>query len=553
MTVQDYNNLRTRANQIRNETAGFANNEVRVGSLLQDMVDSGASGFGIDPRSYGALGTGAADDKAALLLAIAAGVAAGKPVIGNGATYGIAGNLTLIAGAWLQDTSFKQLTPGAGNVRTLTSSGGNNIRLVRVTVNRNGNGTNGTISTDAGIYISGGTGHYFEEVEVYGDDMGTGIVVTSASDFEMVRAYVHDIRYVLGADPGDDRVQGIWFVSCSDFTHTDTKAHGFGGNFGAGATQRYSRGIAYGDCNDFTVVNARAWDVDQGHDVTGGPAANERFSITGGLMRDCKTYGWKFANTARDATVTGAIAEQCGLAGFEVSGGTMLATNTCDIDFNGCVAYDTGSNGYWPNSRGFDISDNAATAGATRGIRFLNCKAHDRQAAPTMTRGFLNDTVANADGRYNEVINCRSIGHTVAAFSGMNQARVDVARSAVSVPNSAWTMVAWDTETDLGAMYSPSSGQIFARRAGIYQISVGIEFVANAVGQRGVRLTEAGGAQILGAIQLVDAAAAGVTELNVSWTKNMVAGDEIRVEVWQSSGGGLDISSATRAVVQQVG
>jgi hypothetical protein len=40
MTAQSYDNLRTRALQIRNETAGFANSEVRVGSLLQDMIDS---------------------------------------------------------------------------------------------------------------------------------------------------------------------------------------------------------------------------------------------------------------------------------------------------------------------------------------------------------------------------------------------------------------------------------------------------------------------------------------------------------------------------------
>lgn len=40
MTAQSYTNLRTRALQVMNETAGFANTEVRVGSLLRDMVDS---------------------------------------------------------------------------------------------------------------------------------------------------------------------------------------------------------------------------------------------------------------------------------------------------------------------------------------------------------------------------------------------------------------------------------------------------------------------------------------------------------------------------------
>ena len=40
MTVQSKTNLATRAAQVRNETAGFANDEARVGSLLQDIIDS---------------------------------------------------------------------------------------------------------------------------------------------------------------------------------------------------------------------------------------------------------------------------------------------------------------------------------------------------------------------------------------------------------------------------------------------------------------------------------------------------------------------------------
>lgn len=42
MTAQTYDNLHGRALQVMNETAGFANSETRVGSLLRDMVDSTA-------------------------------------------------------------------------------------------------------------------------------------------------------------------------------------------------------------------------------------------------------------------------------------------------------------------------------------------------------------------------------------------------------------------------------------------------------------------------------------------------------------------------------
>lgn len=544
--------LLSEATAIRDATATNYNTATRVGGLLVELVNGMPC---IHVATYGALTTDlvGAINFAAITAAMAAGAAAGIPVTGSGLTYGVVGNLVFPDGVMLQDITLKQLAPGAaGDVRTLTSAGGNNIKLRRVKVNRNGNGTNGALATDAGIYISGGSGHYFEDVEVYGDDMGSGFAIVGATDFEMVRTYVHDIKYLLGADPGDDRVQGVWFVSCSSFSHTDTRVNTLGGNFGAGATQRWSRGVVYGDCHDFTVVNPRIWDVDQGHDVTGGPAANERFSVTGGLARDCKTYGFKFANTARDGKITGVTAERCGLACFEVSGGPDLATNTCDLEFDGCVAYDAGSNGFWANARGFDVQENAATIGATRGIRFINCKAHDRQSVPTMARGFTNDTAANADGRYNEVINCRSIGHTIEPFLNFNQGRVELARTAIGVASGAWTLVAWDSETDYGAMYAPPSGQVFARRAGNYQAAVGITFAANAVGQRGVRLVGAGGTPIPGASLLVNAAAAGTTELSLNWPKKMLAGDEIRVEVWQSSGGALNIQSTSTAVVQQV-
>ena len=89
---------------------------------------------------------------------------------------------------------------------------GSNIKLVRVKVNRNGDGTNGNDAFDAaGIYIIGGSGHHFEDIEVWGDDKGSGFVVWQASNFDVVRLHVHDIRYSRSTDPGDDRVQGFWF------------------------------------------------------------------------------------------------------------------------------------------------------------------------------------------------------------------------------------------------------------------------------------------------------------------------------------------------------
>ena len=99
-------------------TEGSLSYKLSVGDLEKRILDY------IDPANYGAVGTGLVDDRAALLLAITAGVAAGKPVSGMGKTYGISGDLSLISSAWVQDLTLKQLTPADSARTTLYSEGG---------------------------------------------------------------------------------------------------------------------------------------------------------------------------------------------------------------------------------------------------------------------------------------------------------------------------------------------------------------------------------------------------------------------------------------------
>ncbi len=374
----------------------------------------------IDPAhpTYGAVGDGTANDKPALLLAITAGIAAGLPVHGCGRTYGVSGNLELVANAWLDHVDLKQLAPGgAGDVRTLTSDGADNIRLVSVTVDRNGDGTNGTINDDAGIYISGGTGHYFEDVEVFGDDMGTGFSVQSASNFDAVRVHVHDMNYNLVSEPADDSVQGLWFNNCTDFRVTAPKAHDLGGDWGAGATFRYSRGIVFSGCNDWTCTDASGKNIDQGLDITGS-AGNESWSVIGGVMADCFSAGWKAANTGRDGIFNGCTAERCGQAGFIFSGPASagLTKFTGEITVIGCQANDTGID-FWLASQdvaGFRIVNSDFDPTTCKNIHFIGCRAYDRRGGGAkMEYGFHN-----ANTGENAAVDCHSIGHTVSEFGG---------------------------------------------------------------------------------------------------------------------------------------
>lgn len=90
MTVVDYNNLRTRCLQVRNETAGFANTETRIGSLFQDIVDSLSASVGkFNVATYIAAGTGSlASPAAAFAAADAAAALVGGIVYVPAGTYG---------------------------------------------------------------------------------------------------------------------------------------------------------------------------------------------------------------------------------------------------------------------------------------------------------------------------------------------------------------------------------------------------------------------------------------------------------------------------------
>jgi hypothetical protein len=548
---------------IRDETRTNANTAARVGGALYNYATTVAlEPYDVTQATFGAVGDGVTDDTDAIVAAIAAGAATGRPVTGVGGTYGVSGNIELPANVWLQDITLKQLDPADDERTTLYSEGASNIRLERVKVNRNGDGTAGLLNFAAGIYIgrdgNGGSGHRFEDVEVYGDDIGTGFRIRGASNFDCVRLHCHDINYLLVADPGDDSVQGFWFQDSAGFRVMSPTVHDLGGDFGGGSTPKYSRSPITG-CSDFTVSGGEIWNVDQGLDLTGS-SGNERFIVTGMLVRDCYTVGFKFANSTRDGTVTGCVAERCGRFGFVVSGPAESGQTvfSSDIDFVGCTAYDTGSNGVWGVTHavaGFQTIDGDFDIGSTRGVRFINCKSHDRQSVPTCEYGFLN-TVAlvGTDGRYNECVGCVSIGHTVAAFQEFHESRCVVRRSsAFSIPNNSWEAIEWNDDDDYGGLHDNSSNPatFFVRRDGVYKVTFGVDFAASATGVRGVRVIHEGSG-VKGSTMLVSAASADETSLNVTCEVRATAGEYIFAQAFQTSGGPLNVQTTSGGVVEQI-
>lgn len=515
-------------------------------------------------KGNGTAGAGTSGDQSAILRALAAGIAASRPVTGAGRTYAVHGDVVLPANAQLQDITLKQLSPGGNARRTLTSNHGNNIKLVRVKVNRNGDGTNGDDTFHAaGIYIIGGSRHHFEDVEVWGDDKGTGFVVFEASNFDVVRLHVHDIKYSMKSDPGDDRVQGFWFNSCFDFRVIAPKVHDLGGDYRSGYTTKWSRN-AFGGCSNFSLIDAQVWNVDQAIDFTGS-AGNRNFRVLGGSTRDCYSVGFKFANSARGGVIVGATTERCDLYGFFVAGPgePKLEIKSGDITFVDCLALDTGSAGRWIGTSGirpagFAVEVNDFDQGVSPlGIRFVNCTALDRQPTPTMKYGFVNEVSAPADGRYNECINCVSIGHTSSPTRNMHRAFCQVKLTAPQsiAPSGAWEAVNWNgADHDEGAMHAAGTNKyVYARQPGLYEVSVSLEFAFNATGNRGLRLLK-NDAEITGTrLRCPPASSAGTeTRIALTWQVLCAAGDKLSVEASQQSGAALALTTSSRMIVTKI-
>jgi hypothetical protein len=534
------------------------------GGRWRRMFGGAISVMWFGAKGTGTAGAGTSGDQSAILSALAAGIAAGRPVTGASRTYAVHGDVVLPANVQLQDITLKQLSPGGNARRTLTSNHGNNIKLVRVKVNRNGDGTNGDDAfRAAGIYIIGGSRHYFEDVEVWGDDRGTGFAVLEASSFDVVRLHVHDIRYSLKSDPGDDRVQGFLFNACSDFRVIAPKVHDLGGDYGSGQTTKWSRN-GVGGCSNFSLIDAQVWNVDQAIDLTGS-SGNRNFRVLGGSARDCYSVGFKFANSARGGVVVGATTERCDLYGFFAAGPSEpnLPIKTGEITFIDCLALDTGSAGRWIGTSairpaGFAVEVNDFDQSVSPlGVRFVNCTALDRQPTPTMKYGFVNEVSAPSDGRYNECINCVSIGHTSSPTKGMHRA---FCQAKLTAPQSittsgAWEAVNWNGEDhDEGAMHAGNADKhIYARQPGLYEVIVSLEFAYNPTGSRGFRLLK-NDAELTGTLVRCPASTTGGNETRIAltWQVLCAAGDRLSVEALQQSGAALALTTSSRMIVTKI-
>lgn len=221
-------------------------------------------------------------------------------------------------------------------------------------------------------------------VKGYGN--GTRIFVRSCKRGLIQGNKVLGSRVSFSPDPTNDCQNGFDISQSRDMVIVNNITYDMQTQISGIFKKRFSRGMLFFELRDSIVVGNIVTDVDQCFDFSGAvdaatnPNGNVGLTVTGNRAGTCMTYGFKFANAARDIAVSGCIARNFGLAGFVFSGGSSAPfdsnLNTQRINVTGCSAVDpTGEfNGV---TRGFWIAQQPASVGYPRGVILRDCTASD--------------------------------------------------------------------------------------------------------------------------------------------------------------------------------
>lgn len=376
---------------------------------------------------FGAKGDGTTDDTAKIVAALASGIR----LVGLGRTYGVTGKISLPDNAFLWDTGLKQLAPGASlDVITLEADTKTGLDLRRVWVDRNGDGTNGGLLDASGtngalnsafaMRFIGCSDSHFEDLEVFGNDSGTGIHFLSIGESSrIIRPYAHDMLWSRTAAT-DDQVQGIVIDACTRCPVIEPRAINLTGVLNGTPTRRFTRGVVLTQNLAITVFLPYVERVDQGIDLTATGTGNREVLVESPVVWDAWTWGVKLAHAARRCIVNKGRVYRSG-SSYTIAGNGSIAPeiSTDRSAFVDCLAFDTGANGQTViPAIAFRVGDQGATPpGIANHTWLVRCKAIDEQAVKTMEYGFWTDITDPAVAPV--LVDCESIGHITAAVSGI--------------------------------------------------------------------------------------------------------------------------------------
>lgn len=521
----------------------------------------------IDPRWFGAVAGPGGDNRAAMEAAINIAAGIDQIVDGAGLSYGISGICMPNSLKGLRNIGFVQLAPGTTDCRTLYITGAlSDWALDDVTVDCGGDQAAGNLTDYAGIYISGDCKRFrLSNVTVTNGGPIIGLTIVDASIFELENVWVRDFTYDLDPPPEDDCIVGIGLIRCTAFSIIGGGVSKLVGAEGQPQPTRFTRGYALTGCSTFKMVGQLVDHVDQGIDITGS-AGSYDFEVIGANVTDCTSNGIKLANSCHDAVVSSCLATRCGVASFMVSGMSALDIVPADyvqnIRVENCQAREAGGYAAFQVLKNDTLDDTYP-----RNVVIANCTA-----GPTvdeMHYGFQN-TVAPLEyptagfdkPSCNTLINCTSLGHDTGVQTGFHFPLCAVRGSgSQSIPDATWTTVTWPVDvSDTSGMHNTSvtANTIFIKEAGLYAIESNLQFDTNTTGYRAARLLHNGSPT--GSIDVSAVVPGSRTVCQVSYKMylegghGVTLGDRVTVEVFQTSGGNLDLDvEASSFTVTRVG
>jgi hypothetical protein len=518
-------------------------------------------------KDFGAVGNGITDDKAAVLAALQSGYI----VDGGGFTYAIDGTCAPSSFVGLQNANFIQIGNNtATNFQTLSFVGLSNFFIDNVNINMGSNiATLFSDDGNSGLYVGGAAFNSYAEnfkvtrVTVTGNGCGTGIHIRHAKKFTVENCLVHNRISGSNPDPTNDSQNGIEFFNCEKFTGINCQVNNLQTRLGGVDTRKWTRGILMVETRDCNLVACNASSVDQGFDFSGAYAAatsfigNRRFVISDCVANDCFTFGFKFANVARDGLVVGCIANNTSSFGFIFTPSAVVLPvglekyNTQNIDVVGCKVVNVLGDG-WSGSgaQGFRVSANANYLDYPRGIRFKDCYVADTQDTPTTDDAFVSDvalptysTTGYNTNIANTITNCAADSTVTTFASGISpNIALVTGNGNQSIPNNAWTLVNWNTNIyDDSNLHNTASNNtfIYPKTPGWYRVNGAVRFAANATGQRGIRIAKNGSDVSRTTVFGISSASVNtsvVTDIIVY----LIPTDSVGIEVFQDSSGALN-------------
>jgi hypothetical protein len=114
------------------------------------------------------------------------------------------------------------------------------------------------------------------------------------------------------------------------------------------------------------------------------------------------------------------------------------------------------------------------------------------------------------------------------------------------IPTASYTTLAYDTIalSTPNITYNTSSGLFTINTAGVYTFCASTAFAANATGVRAVNFEKNISTPYLNTMN-IPPNASGLTSIQMSYTDSFIIGDTLSVEVYQNTGGTLNVICAT--------